>query len=365
MAPTSTGRNKRQQSVAEPRENQMWTREGFDRAALRYEFTGNQAQAISLSDKYVQQDDQTFVDPRSIDMPVGPTAMGDVDGQGVEMFDIEGQRWPTFRWTQGFEVLQEDDPDVSEQRNAVMELFDFFSDIAFLTGIGPDGQYREGMFSWLRDAIPAEREIDCAEYEDDTRMQENPENIIKNLAFGQIDGRFMGTDNANWDTMVGSQSALATFNQVSGEDGGVSGDTYWERLSHETAMGGVSDYNMLPNHTAPTNVPYVDGEEGGDLVDKYKVNLVDQDQDNVEQDSDGGIIGTDEVYLIPSLEQAGTHYWRLHEMPTPQDFGPIEERGGKQAYDYAYRYTHRFNPKERSPNAADAIRLKNVSALFN
>lgn len=369
--PVTTPENRREQSVAEPLDRQMFEREGFDRRGIRRELAG--VQAISLEDKYVQQDEQTFVDPRTIDMPVGPTAMGDVEGQGIDMMRIEGERWPTFRWTQGFEVLEEDADNVADQRNAVLELFDFFADVAFLTGIGPDGNYVDGCFDWLRDSIPESRTFDLDEYTDDTELENRPENVIKKMALSEVDGRLMDLENASWDMMVGSQDALTQFNAVRDNDGtGVIGDTYWDAISSdETGMGQVGDWNLLPPYTAPAKVPYLedeDGEttEGGDLMDKFKVQLVDDSTEVKESGADdNGVIGTDEVFLLPRMDNVMEEFWRLHEMSEPNLFGPLQQRGGKEAYDYAWRYTHNFNPRRRHPNATDAVHIKNVSALFN
>ena len=358
---TSTQSNKREQSLAEPLDNQMFEREGFDRRGIRRELAS--VEALSLDDKYIQQDDQSFADPRTIDMPAGPTAMGEVEGQGIRMIEIEGDRWPTFRWTQGFEVLEEDSDDVEEQRNAVLELFDFFADVAFLTGIGPDGRYADGCFDWLREAIPSERTIDCKEYADDGEYDDRPENIIKKDALSKVDGRLMGMEDANWDLMIGSQEALSTFNKVSDTGVGVVGDTYWDRLSHENAMGGVNDWMLIPDFTAPAKVPFDGGEDGEEMLDQFKVDLVKDDAEATTSDDE--VIGKDEVFLLPSMDAVQQNYWRLHEMGEPQTFGPLDLRGGKRAYDYAWRYTHRFNPQRRHPHATDAIRLTNVSELFN
>jgi len=359
---TSTPQNKRQQSLAEPLENQMFEREGFDRRGIRREFAG--VQALSLDDKHVQQDDQTFVDPRTIDMPVGPTAMGDVEGQGVRMLDIEGDRWPSFRWTQGFEQLKEDSGDVEDQRNAVLELLDFFADTAFLTGIGPDSQYRDGMFDWLRNSIPSERTFDLSNtgnYDTD-----RPENVIHKDAMEQVDGRLMDLETANWDVMVGSQTSLAQFNQVRDSSSGIIGNTYFDALMDEdNAMGGINDWSLVPEDIAPAKVPYDSGENSSEMLDQFTVNLVDTSVDVKSSGDEDGQIGTDEVFLLPSMDEVRDKFWRVHEMGEPELFGPLDLRGGKEAYDYAWRYTHRFNPKRRHPNATDAIHLKNVSDLFN
>jgi hypothetical protein len=362
---TSTQRNKRENALAEPLDNQMFEREGFDRRGIRREFAG--VQALSLDDKDVQQDDQTFVDPRTIDMPVGPTAMGDFDGQGVRMLDIEGDRWPTFRWTQGFEQLKEDSGDVAEQRDAVLELLDFFADVAFLTGIGPDSSYRDGMFDWLRDSISSGRTFDLSSTGSLAADDDRPENVVHVDALEQVDGRLMDMETANWDVMVGSQEALAKFNNVRDSSNGVIGDTYFDALmDDDNAMGGVNDWSLVPLDIAPAKVPYGEGQNSSELLDQFTVNLVDTGTEVKSSGGDeDGQIGTDEVFLLPDMEAVRDNYWRVHEMGEPELFGPLDLRGGKEAYDYAWRYTHRFNPKRRHPNATDAIHLKNVSDLFN
>ncbi len=362
--PTSTTRNKKQQTVAEPLENQMWEREGFDRRGIRREFAG--VQNIGLGDKYVEQDDRTIVDPRTIDMPVGPTGMGETGGSGVEMVRVDGERWPTHRWVQGFTTLAEDNDNVAEQRNAVLELFDFFADASFLTGLGPNGEYADGMFDWLRNAIPAERTFDAEDYDGDSGDEDYSgveENLIKYDAYSEVSGKILDNDNANWDVMVGSQSALANFNKISGSEGGISGESYWSRLNDPNAIGGVEEMNLIPDDIAPTRLPS-DLENELD-VDQMIVDLVDDSTAVKSGGADSnGVIGNDEVFLLPNLEDVRENYWRVHEMGTPQTFGPLDQRGGKTAYDYATRYTHRFNPKAAHAAATDAVHIKNPSVLF-
>lgn len=353
-----TRQHKRQRATAEPVENQMWEREGFDRRGIRYEFAGRRE--VSLEDKRVIQDDQTYVDPRTIDMPVGPTAMGGAEGSGIETVRIEGERWPVFRWVMGFELLEEDDRDVSEQRNAVMEVYDFFADVAWLTGIGPAGQYQMGAFDWLRENIPEERTFDCSTYTGG-EYDDRPENLVQELALEQISGRLMNfEDDAKFSTVVGSQEALSTFNKVSGQQGGVAGDTYFERLSGESQISGVEDWNLIPESIAPTQVPR--GVEGFP-EDELSVDLVGNDP--VATVDDDAVLGTDEVFLLPDIDRVKDELLAVYEMPQPSLWGPISLRMGKKAYDFTWRFTTRHNPQQRHPNATDCVRLTNISSVFN
>ena len=360
---TSTINTKEAYTAAQPMEHQMWERRGFDRRGIRREFAG--VQSIDLGDKRIEQDDRTVVDPRSLDMPVGPTGMGEVGGSGVEMFRVDGESWPTYRWTQGFTMLAEDDTsDIQMQRDAVIEMFDFFSDAAFLTGLGSSGQYAEGAFDWLRNAIPSKRTFDATNFASDSSYDGKEENLIFGDAYESVSGELLNDENAQWDMMVGSQSAIAKFNRVSGSQGGVAGDTYWQRLSHEDAVGGISDYNLVPEKTQPTNLPRDLKDELN--LDELVVDLVDESTAVKSGGSDdSGIIGNDEIFLLPDMGTVRDEWFNTYEMSAPETFEPVDLRGGKTAFDYATRYTQRHNPNDQYQDALDAIHIQNVSELFN
>jgi len=148
--------------------------------------------------------------------------------------------------------------------------------------------------------------------------------------------------------MVGRQSALAKFNKISGSEGGISGESYWERLNSGNANGGVNDQMLVPSELKLDTLP-----NGANM---------DAEPPTVDLTTE---LGDDEIILVPDREVMGDSWMRLSEMPAPETFGPYDLRGGRQAYDYAFRYSHKFDPELRYPQLKDAVRITNVSSLFN
>jgi len=354
MASQTTTTHKREQTVVEPRENQLRDRLGFDRRGLRREFAG--VANIDLSDKYIEQEDRLFIDPRTTDLPFGPSGMGETDGSGMSMYREEGAAWQTYRFTHGFNVLEEDlqasDDNLARQRDEVVQIFDFFADSMFMKGIDDQNgnQIKQGMFDWLKTNIPSERTFDAQDYADGTEADYDSEaveeNLIKFDAYEQVSGNLLNDRNSNWDLMIGRQGALANFNKVSGSEGGIGGDSYWKRLSDPDAIGGVNDWVVVPDDMEYPYTPQ--GEE------PLRIDLTTE-------------LGDNEVILLPDMDAVMENYWRLHEMSAPEAFDMYQQGGGKMRQDYAWRYTHEFNPKghKRFADAEDAIHITNVDQLFN
>jgi len=76
------------------------------------------------------------------------------------------------------------------------------------------------------------------------------------------------------------------------------------------------------------------------------------------------VIGTDEVFLIPDVDLWMDEYLDLREMGSPEVYGPVQQRGGKRAFDYKARYGMKWDPFGNHPNATDVVHIKNVSELF-
>lgn len=357
--PTRTRTTKKDLSLLQPRERELYEREGFDRKAVRYEFANTNN--LGLGDRYIEDEDNTFLNPDTVEYPQGPTGLGETAGSGVNFVVEDGDIMPTYRYTMGFTELTEDVEEgefsPSEQRRHIMEMIDFFHDRNFLKGVvGRDGNVisgQEGIFSWLTSNIPSERTFDCAEFADDTTDDPYPnlaaegrqENLIKRYAFEQISGRIMDNNSPMWDLMIGRQQALAVFNQRTNADGGTAPrETYWERINAANGVGvGVRDWKLIPDTLRLSEAP-----EGKDPV------VVDLTTE----------IGNDEVILLPNMSRVSSDYWKLYEQGQPRTFD-AEADGGRTRFDFAWRYRHRFDPTGKHSNATDAIRITNVSSLFN
>jgi len=69
--PVSTQQKQEEQKLAIPQEEyEMFSRENFDSKQLRYEFAAPQDIAIDQED--IKTQDETVLDPRTLEMPVGP-----------------------------------------------------------------------------------------------------------------------------------------------------------------------------------------------------------------------------------------------------------------------------------------------------
>lgn len=348
--PTSTRTKDDDTEVIEPTENVMFDREGLDRKGLRREFAG--VQPIDLETLYVERDDLEYVDPRTTEMPYGPTGMGEYGGTGVDTVRIDGEDWKTFRYTSGYEMNIEDVNNPELQRQAIMEQFDFLADANFLVGVEDrnGNQLRKGMFDWLNTNIDSDRVYDAENYDGDagdTDLSGREEDLFSYVPFEDLEFRLVDQD-LTWGTLVGRKQAIRNFFRRSKEtDERREGQTYWEILSDDgDTMATIENYNVIPDEMQLDVLPDGASEE------PFTVDVTSE-------------LGTDEVYVLPPMEQVMDNYWRLSEMTEPEVMGPYDERGGREAVDYVWRYSHYFDPNSRYGNAPDALKIENVSALFN
>lgn len=351
---TSTRMNKEQLTQFQPRERALYEREGFDRKNIRYEFAG--PNSLGLNDRYIEDEEVTFLNHETSDLPQGPTEVGETAGSGINFVVQDGEMMKTYRYTAGFTQLLENVMaghfNASEQRRQIMEMIDFYNDKQFLTGVKDrsGNNIEPGIFSWLKNNIPPERTFDASTYasggtNEDLQSEGRQENLIKRFAFEQISGRLMDPDDPKWDLMVGRQQPLALFNQRTNADGGTAPrETYWERINNDGGVGvGVRDWKLIP-----------DQERFSEAPDEQTPLTIDLTSD----------LGSDEVLILPDMGQVRSKYWDLYEQLSPQVFNSDAD-GGRTRLDYVWRYRHRFDPTGKHSQATDAIHLTNVSALFN
>lgn len=367
MASETTTTTKRDVTVIEPRDAQLRKRLGFDRRGIRREFAA--VESLDLTDKYVQQEQRTLIDPDSVDRPNGPGGQGETAGSGIELYTEEGDAWRTYRFAQGFTMLEEDlrggQDSVAQQRDEVIEMFDFFSDELFLRGVDDEqgNELKKGMIDWLKTNIPSARTFDCDDYDGDSGdtddYTDNPTDLIHTEALSNVSGNLLDDDNASWDMMVGRLNAVSQFNQHDTDH--PDKNTYWEQLSGGSAargsgapLGGVKQWNVMPDQLEYPHTP--------DDKSPLTVDLSTSDGTTTNEK-----LGPNEVILLPDMERVSNRYWKLYEMDQPFAFDPHQMGGGKWRQDYATRYTHEFDPKgiKRFSNAEDAVHIKNVDVLFN
>ncbi|MDB9247457.1 hypothetical protein PN419_00350 [Halorubrum ezzemoulense] len=351
--PTST-RNKNQDTeMFEPAEDAMFERRDFDRPGIRRELAA--VQPIAIDDLYVEREDKEFVDPRTMDMPFGPTGLGETGGSGVETVRIDGEEWKTLRYVHGFEYFEEEGvTDIDLQQRASLEMFDFLADANFLKGITDQrtgNQLRPGALQVMKDNIPSARTIDCSSL--DASYDEVPENVINYEAYQRISGDLLTRGDPNWDLMIGRQDALAKLNKLQ-ETSSAGRITYREAINMGEARGGVNQDVLIPDELELSVIPRGEQSELADIdeEDELSVDLTTE-------------LGPNELILVPDAQVHRQSVFRLSEMPSPETFGPYDLRGGREAVDYAWRYSHKFNPENRYPQLRDYIHLKNIDAIFN
>lgn len=354
MAPTNTHTQKEYTEKLEVAETRMFEREGFDRRGIRRELAG--VTPIDLQTMQVEQEEREFVDPRTLDTNFGPTGMGELgNSSGMETVRVDGEEWRTFRYANGFEMKSEEDVgDLDMQIQGVLETFDFFADANLLKGVydhGREQKIRYGVFDWLDSAIPSERVLDAEDFDGDASDEDytgTEENLIKYEAFSKISGDLLTRNSSQWDLMLGRQPALANFQKVS--EGASDRSTYFQRINDDRGMGGVSDMSVIPSELQLDTIP--EGLVQNSSLEPVSVDLTSE-------------IGDDEVYLIPDMDIMRDAWVRLSEMPSAERFGPYDLRQGRVAHDYVWRYSHKFDPEGRYPRAKDAVKITNVSKLFN
>lgn len=364
--PVSTEVKKEEQKLAIPQEEyEMFSRENFDQKQLRYEFAAPQDIAIDQED--IKTMDETVIDPRTLEMPVGPAGAYDDfgSGGGMEEVVVDGEEWETYVYNHGFTWHPDMDgvDTVSRQRRHVEEMFHYLFDLNFFLGLDTDNDGTvevEGMFDWLRNNVPAERTFDCDDYNGgsgDEDFTDVPEDLLRGDAMKAVRGRVLDI-NSGWDLMIGSHDAITNFMGYSA--GSTTdqrrGPTFMQRLKDSDT---VDSSFTLPYTMQPDYLPYSTRSE---LPDMMSFDLI--DESTAVDPAGTAPMGYDEVFLIPDTDRWVDEYIDLREMGSPQHYGPVEQRGGKRAHDYKNRYAHKWDPLGEHPEATDVIHLTNVSELF-
>jgi len=371
--PVSTTVKQEEQKLAIPRDDdEMFVREDFDTKRLRYQFAG--PLDIALDQERIKTEDIEVLDPETLEMPVGPAGAFDDFGSsgGIETIMVDGQEWETFVYDNGFYWHPDMDSvdSIERQRTAVEEMYHFLGDINFFLGMDPDGDGNneyQGMFQWLRSAIPSNRVFDCEDYDGDGTGDGNdytdvPEDLIRGDVFQAVAEDFGGSVldmNDGFDLMVGSPTAI---NQFKGYSTGSTtdrerGPTFWERL---TDADTVDEAFNLPYKLQPDYLP--DSVKDDIPTDFMRFNLI--DQDTAVDPSGMAQVGYDEVFLIPDIETWMDEYVDLRESGAPAHYGPVEEMSGKRGHGYKWRYGHKFDHLEKHSSATDVVHITNVSQLF-
>lgn len=355
--PVSSELYEQQQTIAEPAENAMFERENFDRKGLRMELAD--PQSLSADTKYIEREDKVLPDPRTLQMPVGPTGMGEVGGGGMETIRLDGERWRTFRYAHGFEMNREDgEMDLARQRDYVMETFDFLYDLNFLYGMENVGAWN-GVFDEIRTRVPNERTFDCEDYDGDSGdkdYRDVPEDLVIGDAMKALRGEVVDI-NDGWELAVGAHDAITQMNYSAGETDGVQrGPTFRERMQDADA---VQNFLRMPYDT---QLDYLPDDADADIPDFEEYDVV--DESTAVNPSGDAVLGYDELFLMPDMDVVMDEFWDVREMGSPEHYGPIEAREGKLAHDYVNRFTAKADPKGEHPEFTDIVHLKNVSELF-
>lgn len=371
--PVSTQLKQEEQKLALPQDDyEMFSRENFDQKQIRFEFAAPQDIAIDQED--IKTQDETVIDPRTMELPVGPAGAYDDfgSGGGMEEVVVDGDEWSTFVYNHGFSWHPDmDDVDtVARQRRHVEELFQYLYDLNFMLGLdadndgsvspGPNSPDQYGMIDWLRNNISADRTFDCEDYDGDSGEEDytdTPEDLLRGDAMKALRGRVLDI-NSGWDLMVGSHDAIMNFMGYS--TGATTdqerGPTFMERLRTSDT---VQEAFTLPYTMQPDYLPR---DARSELPDIMAFDLV--DESTGVNPSGSEVIGNDEVFLIPDTDTWVDEYVDLREMGSPETYGPVQGRGGRRNWDYKNRFGLRFDPFGEHPNATDCVHVQNVSVLF-
>lgn len=366
---------KEEQKLALPQDDyEMFDRDNFDQRQIRFEFAAPQDIAIDQED--IKTQDETVVDPKTLEMPVGPAGAYDDFGStgGMEEVVIDGDEWTTHVYAHGYTWHPDmDDVDtVSRQRTHVEEMFQYLFDLNFMLGLDADndgainpgsGPDEYGMIPWLRNNIPSARTFDCEDYDGDSGDSEDysdtPEDLLRGDAMKALRGRVIDI-NSGWDLMIGSHDAIMNFMGYSA--GSTTdqerGPTFMERLQTSDV---VQESFRLPYTMQPDYLPQ-DLRNASDFPDVMSFDVV--DESTAVNPSGTEVIGHDEVFLIPDTDTWVDEYVDLREMGAPEAYGPVEQRGGERAWDYKARFGLKWDPFNEHPEATDCLHLSNVSALF-
>lgn len=358
---TQTTKEAQKQSFAAG-EYTMFSREDWDQKQIRYDFV--QPRDIDISTEIIEREDQTVVDPRTLETPVGPTgAIDDLGNQGgMEEVVVEGEEFETYVYNHGFTVHPDLDGEdqVGRQRNYVGEMFQYFADLNFMLGMdGPANS--PGFWGWLRSAVPSDRVFDCEDFDGDTGDEDYtdvPEDLLRGEAIKAVGSPTVLDINAGWELAVGAPDAITQLQGYSaGETTDVeSGPTYWERLEDaETVQGAYRlPYDMQPDYLPDNAV--------SELPDVMSFPVV--DESTAVNPSGVEPIGNDEIFLLPDMGTVSEDYFGMWEMGDPEEYGPVDTRGGEEAYDFKYRWGSSPDPTGNHATADDVVIIQNVSELF-
>lgn len=352
---------KEQQALVKPDENLMFEREGFDRQGIRREFAP--VETIDPSTKYIEQGNVSYVHPDS-DMPRGPTAEGESFGN-IELVREVGGNQQIPRYTNGFTVDIED-TEVSnswlmDARDGIMELFDIQADLAFLLGLQDEAgnDVFTGVFEWLDNNVPADNIIDCSTFDPSAGdLQGVPANIVAQEAYQRITGEYVTT---TWDLAVAKHPVWAYWNQLGTFDGAMV-ESQWELMQ---ADDNEADIGVGRRVLVPQDI----GLRGPtDMDEGLQFDITFPTRTNSAYDSPVGDIGEytdddDVMYLIP---QHGGDFYELYEQATPDTRGPLPKEGFRERWEYKWRAGVVQGQSFKADGAAvDAVKLENVSALFD
>jgi len=355
--PVSTELIEQQRSIAEPADDEMFERKNFDRSGLRFEMAD--PDSLDIDTRYVEREDKSMIDPRTMEMPVGPTGMGEVGGGGMETIRLDGQRWPTYRYAHGFEMHREGGADdIERQRQYVMETFDYLFDLNFYFGMEGVAHWN-GVFDEIRNRIDSDQVFDCEDYDGDSGDEDYrdvPEDLVTGDAMKATRGRVLDI-NDGWELAVGAHDALTELNYSAGETNSAErGPTFRERMQDADA---VQNFTRMPYDLQPDYLPE---DADNDIPQHMSYEFV--DQSTAVDPSGEAVLGYDELFLLPDMDTVMTEFWNLKEMGTPEHYGPLEARQGKLAHDYINRQTVIPDIRGEYPKYDDIVYLKNVSALF-
>lgn len=360
---TSSVLTEEQLTLVKPDEGVMIARDqdgirGFDRDALRQEFAP--VRSLDAGTEYVEEGQATFLSTDS-DMPTGPAGIGESLGN-VELVREVGGMQEIPKYVHGFSIDVEDrevdDSFISSMRDGILRLFDLQADVAFFQGLDrADGTaVFDGVFEWLESEMPSGNIINCNDYDPSAGdLQGVPANIVTEIAYGEITGNYV---DGTWDLAVAKHGVWSKWNQYGTYDGAMV-QSQWDLVAADQneADVGVQRRIRLPEDMGLPSAP----SESGSLT----FSLDFPSRTNTSYTSPLDNADDDVMYLIP---EHGGDFYELHEQGSPDVRGPLEKEGWKERFEYKWRagVVYGQNSHKRDSDIAqDAIKLENVTALFD
>jgi len=342
------------QTLLQPDEDLMLEREGRDRRALRRELMPTTEMADG--ERYVEEGDGMYVSPDT-SMPATDTSVGEALGN-VQIERYTGDQVRVPRMTHGMTLDVEDmnidgaEDEVQRARDAVMELFDIQADIQALNGVTDvqGNQVQPSLTGWLDNNIPADNVIDASSGDyDEYRLggtNGNPANIILQTAYSKTTGEYADD---GWDYAMWQHDTAALWNAIDNNSGAVQ-KSLWLDLESDSAGVGqsvVNDAVTIPKKTGLRTAP--------DQNDSLRFDYTFPD---------------DTMYLIP--DHRGDFFENYEQSGPALIDEPIRKNGGKVEYEYYWRAgpafgfgSHRNDDGSGDGVALDAVKIENVSSLFN